>query len=66
MYFPYNLKLEEEIYIPPQQPVEQNQTIENINDLNKWEFNEEIQIFREYLRIPSVQPNVEYGKQMKN
>lgn len=28
----------------------------------KWENNEEIQIFREYLRIPSVHPNVDYGK----
>ena len=28
---------------------------------NNWEDDEEIQIFREYLRIPSVQPNVDYG-----
>lgn len=28
----------------------------------KWESNGEIQIFREYLRIPTVQPNVNYGK----
>lgn len=27
----------------------------------KWANNEEIQIFREYLQIPSVQPNVDYG-----
>ncbi|XP_039495793.1 aminoacylase-1 [Drosophila santomea] len=26
----------------------------------KWEKNEEIQIFREYLRIPSVHPNIDY------
>ncbi|XP_031625542.1 aminoacylase-1-like isoform X2 [Contarinia nasturtii] len=28
--------------------------------MSKWESNEEIQLFREYLRIPSVQPNVDY------
>lgn len=27
-----------------------------------WENNEEIQIFREYLRIPTVHPNVNYGE----
>lgn len=26
-----------------------------------WDGNDEINIFREYLRIPSVQPNVNYG-----
>lgn len=30
--------------------------------MSKWEDNEEIQIFREYLRIPSVHPNIDYGK----
>jgi hypothetical protein len=30
--------------------------------MSKWEENEEIQIFREYLRIPSVHPNIDYGK----
>lgn len=30
--------------------------------MSKWESNEEIQIFREYLRIPSVHPDVNYGK----
>lgn len=29
---------------------------------NAWENNEEIAIFREYLQIPSVHPNVNYGK----
>lgn len=29
--------------------------------MSKWENNEEIQIFREYLRIPSVHPNISYG-----
>lgn len=29
-----------------------------------WENNEEIQIFREYLKIPSVHPNIDYGKQL--
>jgi aminoacylase len=28
--------------------------------MSKWEENEEIQIFREYLRIPSVHPNIDY------
>lgn len=27
-----------------------------------YENNEEIKIFREYLRIPSVHPNIDYGK----
>ena len=27
-----------------------------------WENNKEIQLFREYLRIPTVHPNVNYGK----
>lgn len=27
-----------------------------------WENNEEIKIFREYLRIPTVQPNVDYSE----
>lgn len=30
--------------------------------MSKWENNKEIQFFREYLRIPTVQPNVNYGK----
>lgn len=29
---------------------------------NEWESNEEINIFCEYLRIPSVHPDVNYGK----
>lgn len=29
----------------------------------KWENNEEIAIFREYLRIPTVHPNVDYSKE---
>lgn len=28
--------------------------------MSKWENNEEIKIFREYLRIPSVHPNISY------
>lgn len=27
-----------------------------------WENNEEIEIFREYLRIPTVHPNIDYSK----
>jgi len=38
----------------------------NIDDhkmsTEKWEDNEEINIFREYLRIATVQPNVDYSK----
>lgn len=30
--------------------------------MSDWENNEEIKIFREYLRIPSVHPDVDYGK----
>lgn len=32
----------------------------------KWESNEEIQIFREYLRIPTVHPNVDYSESAIN
>lgn len=28
----------------------------------KWANNEEIQIFREYLQIPSVHPDIDYSK----
>lgn len=28
----------------------------------QWENNEEIKIFREYLQIPSVHPDIDYGK----
>lgn len=28
----------------------------------EWENNEELNIFREYLRIPSVHPDVDYSK----
>lgn len=28
---------------------------------NNWENNEEIRILQEYLRIPSVHPNIDYG-----
>lgn len=31
-----------------------------IKQYESWEENEEIQIFREYLRIPSVHPNIDY------
>lgn len=31
--------------------------------MSKWDSNEEIQLFREYLKIPSVHPNINYGKQ---
>lgn len=30
----------------------------------KWANNEEIEIFREYLRIPTVQPNPDYRKRL--
>lgn len=29
--------------------------------MTNWENNEEIKIFREYLKIPSVHPNIDYG-----
>lgn len=30
--------------------------------MSEWANNEELEIFREYLRIPSVHPNIDYGK----
>lgn len=35
---------------------------ERIKQFDSWELNEEIQIFREYLRIPSVHPSINYGR----
>lgn len=35
---------------------------EKIKQIQNWEENEEIQIFREYLRIPTVHPNIDYSK----
>lgn len=32
-----------------------------MSNISKWEDNEEIKIFREYLRIPSVHPNIDHG-----
>lgn len=29
--------------------------------MSAWENNEEIKLFREYLKIPTVHPNVNYG-----
>lgn len=29
--------------------------------MTDWENNEEIKIFREYLRIPTVHPDIDYG-----
>lgn len=34
--------------------------------MENWKNNEEINIFREYLRIPSVHPNVDYGECSKH
>jgi len=34
---------------------------EKIKQYSTWENSEEIQIFREYLRIPSVHPNIDYS-----
>lgn len=39
-----------------------NSRFHSIPKMSKWENNEEIQLFREYLRIPSVQPNINYRK----
>lgn len=38
----------------------QNESLENASKW--WETNEEIQILREYLKIPSVHPNPDYGE----
>jgi hypothetical protein len=34
---------------------------EKLKKYQQWEENEEIQLFREYLRIPSVHPEIDYG-----
>lgn len=36
--------------------------MENTTTNIKWKDNEEIQIIREYLQIPSVHPNIDYGE----
>jgi aminoacylase len=33
--------------------------------MSSYESNEEIEIFREYLRIPSVHPDIDYGEQQR-
>lgn len=33
--------------------------------MSMWENNEEIALFQEYLRFPTVQPNVDYGEKMQ-
>jgi hypothetical protein len=38
------------------------QNEERLKQVQTWELNEEIQVFREYLRIPSVHPNINYSK----
>ena len=35
---------------------------ESIKQYQNWEMDEEIQVFREYLRYPTVHPNVDYGE----
>lgn len=35
---------------------------EHTKQLQSWEMNEEIQIFREYLRFPTVHPNINYRR----
>lgn len=32
-----------------------------MSPMEKWVNNEEIKIFREYLQIPSMHPNIDYG-----
>lgn len=39
-------------------------TVSQTEVMSKWENNEEIQILRNYLRIPSVHPNINYGKNL--
>lgn len=39
--------------------------IVNVPATSKWENNEEIELFRQYLRIPTVQPHVNYGNENK-
>lgn len=38
------------------------QNEERVKQLQTWEMNEEIQIFREYLRFPTVHPNIDYRR----
>lgn len=40
------------------------QNDESIKQYQNWEMDEEIQIFREYLRIPSVHPDINYGEKV--
>lgn len=42
-----------------EKPSKENNTLA---ESSKWDDNEEIKIFREYLRIPSVHPDIDYGK----
>lgn len=38
------------------------QNAEKIKQIQSWENDEEIQLFREYLRFPTVHPNINYGR----
>lgn len=38
------------------------QNEEQLKQYQEWENNEEIQIFREYLRFATVHPNIDYGE----
>lgn len=45
--------------------MESNFILRDENKIKKyqdWEFHEEIQLFREYLRIPTVHPEIDYSK----
>jgi aminoacylase len=35
---------------------------EKLKQYQAWQDSEEIQLFREYLRIPSVHPDIDYSK----
>lgn len=50
---PLHVKMENLIGLQNEESIKQYQT---------WEMDEEIQIFREYLRYPTVHPNIDYGK----
>lgn len=43
-------------------PVQHKPILQSVPGPTLWEDNEEIKIFREYLQIPSVHPNVDYGE----
>lgn len=50
------------IFLPRRQSADDTDSLQELPVSSPWYGNEEIKIFRQYLRIPSVHPNINYGE----